>query len=517
MKILRPFNTKQEQRPRKRGINILRAIDDPKLFGRHFRNRESWTTWRAFLATLFGLPLDEEQLKFFRECTGREHPPEQTSHEAWLVIGRRGGKSFVLATIAVYLACFKEWKQYLGPGERGTIMIVAADRKQARVCLRYIKGLLTSTPLLAELIQNETHERVDLNNRVTIEVHSASFKSTRGYSIIAALCDEIAFWPTSEFSAEPDREVLNALRPGMSNIPGSMLLCASSPYARRGALWDAYRRYFGKPDAPLVWVAPTRIMNPRIPDRIINEAMERDPASAQAEYFAQFRSDVESYISREAVEACISKDVRERPPISGVIYSAFCDPSGGSADSMTLAISHHSSGIAVLDALREVRPPFSPEQIVADFATLLKSYKITSVTGDRYAGEWPREQFRKHGITYIVSDKTKSDLYRDLLPIINSIQVDVLDHPKLIQQLCSLERRTARGGKDSIDHPPGSHDDIANAFAGAVNRTAARHYDPLMRWVSGPTGDAEAEARERREWQRRRLAVHLTGGRCDLF
>jgi hypothetical protein len=29
-----------------------------------------------------------------------------------------------------------------------------------------------------------------------------------------------------------------------------------------------------------------------------------------------------------------------------------------------------------------------------------------------------------------------------------------------------LERRTARGGRDSIDHPPGAHDDLANAVAG---------------------------------------------------
>ena len=79
---------------------------------------------------------------------------------------------------------------------------------------------------------------------------------------------------------------------------------------------------------------------------------------------------------------------------------------------MTLAIAHHQAGIAVLDAIREIKPPFSPEAACAEFAALLKTYQITTIEGDRYAGEWPRERFRKHGITYMPSEKTKSDLYR---------------------------------------------------------------------------------------------------------
>ena len=51
-------------------------------------------------------------------------------------------------------------------------------------------------------------------------------------------------------------------------------------------------------------------------------------------------------------------------------------------------------------ATREVRPPFSPEAVIDDFAILLKTYRISKVTGDRYAGEFPRELFRKRGIEY---------------------------------------------------------------------------------------------------------------------
>jgi hypothetical protein len=164
----------------------------------------------------------------------------------------------------------------------------------------------------------------------------------------------------------------------------------------------------------------------------------------------------------------VAPGLLERAPQSGLCYTAFVDPSGGSADSFTLAISHRDTDQVFLDAVREARPPFSPESVVGEFAVLLKSYRVSKVTGDRYAGEWPREQFRKLGIAYELAPKPKSDLYRDLLPLINSRRIELLDHTKLIAQLTGLERRTARSGRDSIDHGPGAHDDIANDAAGAL-------------------------------------------------
>ena len=174
------------------------------------------------------------------------------------------------------------------------------------------------------------------------------------------------------------------------------------------------------------------------------------------------------FITREAVEACITLGTRERPTERKHVYTCFVDPSGGSSDAMTLAIAHTEGKTQILDLIRERKPPFSPEQVTEEFAKIIRSYRCTKVYGDRYGGEWPREQFRKHGVNYEPSEKTKSDLYRDLLPLINSGAVDLLEHDRLVTQLTSLERRTARGGRDSIDHAPGSHDDIANAVAGAL-------------------------------------------------
>jgi hypothetical protein len=462
-------------------MTILDACQDPELFGRYFRNRETWQAWFAWLSALFGLPMTADQIALYRQCTARSAHPSQPLTEGWLICGRRAGKSFILALIAVFLACFRSYIEYLGPGERATVMVIATDRRQARVIFRYCRGLITGTPLLAGMIERETADTLDLTNGVTIEVGTASFRSTRGYTFAAVLCDELAFWPTDN-TVSPDYEILDAVRPGMSTIPRAMLLCASSPYARKGALWDGFRRWHGKDDLEaLVWKAATRVMNPTVPQSVIDRAMERDPASAAAEYLAEFRSDIESFVSRELVEAAMPVGVRERAPISNVSYSAFVDPSGGSSDSMTLAIAHREGKGAVLDAIREIKPAFSPDSVVSEFAQLLKRYRVSKVQGDRYAGEWPREVFRKHAISYEASARAKSDLYSDLLPRLNSREVELLDSDRLLAQLVGLERRTGRGGRDSIDHGPGSHDDIANAVAGCLVSVLGRSTYGMLR------------------------------------
>jgi hypothetical protein len=142
--------------------------------------------------------------------------------------------------------------------------------------------------------------------------------------------------------------------------------------------------------------------------------------------------------------------VYERAPISNLRYFDFVDPSGSSDDSFTLAIAHRENDVAVLDCVRERRPPFN--LVANEFSAILKAYRIHRVTGDKYAGEWPREAFRNNGISYDLSDKDRSALYVEMLPLLNSGRIELLDNNRLISQLIALERRTGRG-RDVIDHP----------------------------------------------------------------
>src|SRR5262249_38694705 len=160
-------------------------------------------------------------------------------------------------------AFFRDYSKVLAPGERGTLMVIAADRRQARAVFRYIEGLIDQVSMLTSLVESRSRETINLSNRVTIEVHTANFRAVRGYTVVAAILDEVAFWRTDE-SANPDFEIVNAIRPAMSTVAGG-LIAISSPYARRGMLWQAYKNHFGTDGDPiLVWHGDTRSMNPKV-------------------------------------------------------------------------------------------------------------------------------------------------------------------------------------------------------------------------------------------------------------
>ena len=448
-------------------VSIRELMTDPELFGNQFAGK-SWAAWQVLLAGFYGLPLDNAEHELFQRITRLPESAQKAFIELWLVIGRRGGKSQIAALLAIFEAAFRDYSDRLSPGEVATVMVLACDRRQARTVMRYISGLLHSNAMLERMIAREERESIELSNRAVIEVSTASFRAVRGYTVACVIADELAFW-RSDDSANPDWEILNALRPAMATLDGK-LIALSSPYSKRGALWETYRRYYGQPGPVLVAQAPSRIMNPSLPDRVIDEAMQRDPQAARAEYFAEFRADLEQFLSREVVEGSARPTPLELPPQPSVTYFAFTDPSGGGADGFTLAIGHKENEQTIVDVLRERKGP--PGAIVSEYAQLLKSFRLATVTGDRYAGEWPAQEFARHGITYRSAKKPKSDLYVDALAALNSGRVEMPPDERLQNQFIALERRTSRAGKDSIDHPPGGHDDRANAVAGLLSIAA---------------------------------------------
>jgi hypothetical protein len=268
--------------------NILDAVQNPNWFGLSFKE-PSWGGWKVFLAALFGLPMTEHQADLFRQFSGRQTPPTAPTREAWVVVGRRGGKSSIAALLATYLAVSRDYTPYLAHGEVATIPVIAADRRGARTCLNYIKGFIHSIPAIKLLVKEERVSSVEFNNRVLIEIHTCSFRTVRGYTMVNAICDEIGFWRTDQRAKNRDKEVIRALRPCMATIPGSSLIALSSPYERRGALFENYEEHFGREADPvLVWKASTREMNPAIDPRVIENEYANDAAAASAEYGGEF-------------------------------------------------------------------------------------------------------------------------------------------------------------------------------------------------------------------------------------
>jgi hypothetical protein len=428
----------------------------------------SWGAWDSLLAAMFCLSMTPEMLEIFRKCTGRQNPPTSLVRELVLVVGRRGGKTLILALIAVFCAVMRKYN--LVAGETGVVLCVARDKFQARVLLRYITAFITETPLLKQMVLNLTQESIELVNGITIIVAAASPEGVRGTTIVCALIDEAAFLPTGD-SASPDRDLLNAIYPAQITIPIALTVRSSTAYAKKGMHWETFRDDYGREDAAtLVWKAKTRTMNATVSRAAIAMEYLRDAVSARAEFGSQFRDDIVSVFSEEILRACVVAGRYELAPRAGVRHWGFCDPSGGRNDSFTFAVTHNENGRIILDLLREIPAPFNPEEAVMQVCVAARMYHLSFITGDNYSAEWCASAVERQGIKYVTCEKNRSQLYLELLPMVNSGEVELLDSPRLIAQFCGLERRTSRGGRDTIDHAPGpdSHDDCANAVAGAI-------------------------------------------------
>jgi hypothetical protein len=454
-----------------RAIAVADALRSNHLFGPHFEG-ESWNTWRAVLKATFAEPLSKTERATFTAVAERV-PPQHRVKELVAIVGRGGGKDSVASFIAAYVAMsFNPRAANLRAGELAYVMCLATDKDQAGIAYRYIRAFFEDIPTLRKMVKSIGYDSIELTNKVVIQVIVNSYRAIRGRSVLAAIFDEAAFWRSDE-SQNPDTEVHAALAPGLARVKGSMLVMISSAHRRAGLLYDKWKARYGQPDDDVLIVRGTTTQfNPSFDQRVIDKAIALDPQRYAAEYNSEWRDDLATFLSPDLLDAAVEPGVLVRPPLSDVAYHAFADPSGGRGDSFTASIAHREyrdgGERTVVDLVYERFAPFNPSEVIEEIAALLRSYRCSSVTGDKYAAEFVVEAFRHCGIRYIDSKLDRSEIYIDFLPLITAGKLLLIDHPRAVAQFAALERRTFPSGKDRIDHPVGGHDDLANAIAGAA-------------------------------------------------
>jgi hypothetical protein len=518
-------------------MNIIEACEDPHLFRPFLEDKNgslaTWRLWFLVLRMLYGLPIVGDDMGKIAEVTGRTLVRVAGFLVALFLTGRRSGKSRMAAVIGAFEAALAGHEHKLAKGERGVVIIASPTKSQSRIVKDYLRAIF-DTDILRQEVVAETKEGFELKNGIRIEILAGDWKSIRGFTVIAAIIDEVCFFGLdAESKIKSDTELVRAIQPSLATVQGK-LICISSPYAPKGWSYKTYTRNFGNNDGDtLVVNAPSRTMNATLPQSLIDQAMAEDPAAARAEYLGMFRDDVAAFLPREVIEAVVVKGRHVLPPRSDVSYVSFADISGGRSDDAALAVAHKDavSGKVVVDLIQRWRPPFSPDDIIGEMCSVLLRYGVNEVVGDNYSAEFVRSSFRARGVDYqraTPSDwnnnasalvaKPKSQLYAELLPRLCSGEIELLDHEILVHQLASLERKTRSGGRDIIDHAPGQHDDVANVVAG-VTDVATRAPNVLREILSDthrPEPDDYWAAFERRQQEHAAEEARMRATTNDL-
>jgi hypothetical protein len=453
-------------------VSLDRALTDPYLLAPGFgvADLATFRTWFAVAKAAYAEPLSDAELAAFKSVAGDRLPPACKVQELVVAVSRRAGKGRISAALAVYEALLSE--HLLAPGERGFVVCISPTIDQSRIVHDYVRGFLETSPTLRQNIENVTAGQIELKNGNSIVTLANDFRHVRGRTLLLAILDEAAFL-RDETSANPDIEAARALLPGLMTT-GGLLVILSSPHRKSGLLWERHRDYYGKDDDDVLVVqGASTVFNPTLDQRIIERLSRRDPAAAVSELFGEFRTDLTQFLGDELIDRAVD---RGRPleisPQQRQAYFAFVDPSGGRHDAFTISICHRQGERIVVDVVRGRKPPFDPQSVVAEYTKLAQDYGCKTISGDSYAGDWVASAFNTAGLHYRPALLNRSELYLEGLPHFTRGIVSIPDNPVLLRELRLLERKVAKSGKDSVDHPKNGSDDFANALFGALNLCA---------------------------------------------
>ena len=470
-------------------VGLFEAMLDKDYLGNTFAAESFWT-WRTVAKLIDGLALTEpREIVLFEQCTGRKYNRQARRAFRRLIVlaGRRAGKDRFESAVAVWRAALcTDWRKHISAGEQAVVLLVGADRRQAAILRKYCDGLLRAPyfglghrPVtLTKQTVRQTDDVIDFKNGSSLEIVTNDARLIRGRSAIAVLGSECCHWRTDEQSASSDEEVVGAAEPSMAMCPdGGLLMLASSVYRKRGYMYRQFKKLYGNEDTDdtLCWFAPSAVMNPVLPERVITRALKENAPKARAEYLNIWREDIDDFLPLDVLEACTSWGVTERPPVRGVVYFAFADAASGTGkDSFALAIAHaeNTGGNApptiVVDLVRERRPRFVAADVIREYAEILRGYNIASIMSDNFGAGLTSDDWRRNDLKWDKCPRVTGENYLRVLPMLTSPgRIHLPDSATIRTQFSGLERHVV-SGHETVKHgsAASAHDDVAAAIAG---------------------------------------------------
>lgn len=492
-------------------IPFIEALEEPLLFAAH--NQGLSLAQRSLLKQSYGAPLDETAVDAFNmsemdywsvfqgDCeldelgyvmkVGHRRPYVPNNYrEAWLIVGRRGGKTDRFAsTIVAYEALCGGHESYVRSGQPAICFQIAQDLRMARYSLHFIRATLESSPIGRKAIKQITADKIELKNGVCIYCVPPTTKSVRGFASPVAVLDEVGMWYQESDSANPDYEIYRALTPGQIQFPNRRIVGISTPWNKAGMLWQNYEA--GTNGARLqtesrraefegvfVGHGTTASMgNPMVTAAYLKTERARDVRAFARECLAEFQDSITGFLPTALVERAVATGIVERPRSPRYTYVAAIDPAFKS-DAFACAVVHKDEhGVVVFDAVRRfvgrADAPLNPAAVLEALKVVFDTYGITYVYSDQYHLESLGQLARERGIEIIgvpFTAKSKAQLYGNLQGLFHQGRISLVDDYELKKELKTLERTLTDGGNVQISAPAGFHDDMASVACLAASQ-----------------------------------------------
>lgn len=462
-----------------------------ELFGGLSPKDKSWFAWSVLMKVYDGIGLNRAESKFFREVSGGlEHEKGKRWPQNWmLIIGRGGGKTRFISRIIPYRAL--TFKNALHPGQKAENTIIAPSLTAGMTGFEYVEGMLEDNEVLYgqlapehvgsnPIIKNSQMARMNFKNRTMIRLTAVTRISGRGRSIYTLVMEEAAHFKTEgRFS---DEEVYKSARPAMGRFgTDSMCFVITTPWTKDGLVWKVFKKYYGvENNRWLVIRGTTKQFNPLISDEFLSQEESDDPLYFQREYLADFVDAIAAAFSADAIEDCTITGRSALPPKFGAQYFGYVDPASLSQsagakfnDEFVSGVAHCERGKVIIDAYKSFAPEqngkrYLPDDAISESIELFSRYGVHEVKGDHFASGYIEPKFVQAGFAFEPIKLSKSDLYVEMMPMLNDGNIELLDCEYTNSQLKRLERRRGRNGRDRIDHVDKGHDDRANMVAGLV-------------------------------------------------
>ncbi len=446
-------------------INIIEFATDKDYLGLSFKKRPAQ---EVILRVIYGLPLNNNQLKIYRKITKnkKEFEAEIEKEEAILVLGARSGKSLLASIIALYEATRKKWRKYLNRGEAGYIEVISTRQKQSEAiiganCLR----LMENSPNLRSYIRDHTRSELILKNDMRVLSLPCNTTAGLGLPVVCLIFDEIGHFYIE--GARADKDIFGNLNPRRVQFPGSKLILISTPSGKQGLLWDYFDKGF-KNHKRLTAQADTLFMNPLVDKNFLEKEKKRDIDNYRREFLAQFAERIEAFLSYEIVVNSL-RLAGDLPYKAGYQYFSGIDASGlAGRDKFALAITHKQENDVYIDKVSSWDLK-DPDPIMKDIKELAGIYHITKTSIDRYAKGWVKNALEKIGLEVNIRPSL-AEIYVNIKSLMLGDKLYLPDNQGIKKAFLNTQAYYGRNNQLSIAHSRDSegHADEADAISTAV-------------------------------------------------